>query len=61
MEQFWKHGKMLRLADITKHPAKATRKWLEDKKVDVVEWPSHKTDLNLREDLWQDLKGAVHI
>ena len=43
-----------------KHTAKATRGWLRNKKINVLEWPNQIPDLNPIENLWHDLKITVH-
>ena len=43
-----------------KHTAKATLKWFKGKHLHVLEWPSLNPDLNSIENLWYDLKMAVH-
>ena len=43
-----------------KHTAKATLEWFKGKHVNVLEWSSQSSDLNPIENLWSDLKIAVH-
>ena len=43
-----------------KHTAKATLEWFKGKHLNVLEWASQIPDVNPIENLWYDLKIALH-
>ena len=43
-----------------KHTAEATLEWFRGKRINVLELPNQSLDLNPIENLWSDLKIAVH-
>ncbi len=43
-----------------KHTARRTRRWLEEKKLQVLDWASNSPDMNAIEHVWARLKHNVH-
>lgn len=51
------HSSSLSRNNDPEHSAKILKEWLQDNSVDVLEWPSQRSDLI---NLWRDLKMALH-
>ena len=43
-----------------KHTSKSTQKWFCENKINVLQWLSQSSDLNPIENMWSELKRAVH-
>lgn len=43
-----------------KHTSKRAKSWFQTNRIQVMEWPAQSRDLNPTENLWADIKNAVH-
>ena len=46
--------------NMTKHKAKVVTEWLNEAKINVLEWSLQSVELNPIENLWRELKGRVN-
>ena len=43
-----------------KHTSKSTMKYLQERQMKILVWPSQYPDLNIIENMWRDLQHTIH-